>query len=685
MQKKVKLSNILDLFILFSLFMILFLAPLKFGLPFIEGISRLYPEKLVEWIFFSWPKEFGEIFIIFTFTLFLIKCVIQGEFRYRKTPFDIYHLGFLSLLILTTFLSVNKYRSVAFLFQMVSSLLLFYLVIYNLDQREIWLYLSIAILVSTILISLYGLYQYFYGLKETQNWVLESQANGKFFSPAFLLRLSGLRVFSTFVYPNALAGFLVLILPFMVGIYFLQPAQLKYRIFIYTLGISFFGMVIFLYTSEKINLSLVGFLLILGFPFLNLLTLFLTFSKGGFFTLFLIFTCFVYFYFKKGKFKRYKTLIFSLYVIIIILFSYSLFGGRMGEKVTQRIKAPTLQARLGYWRAGLKMIAEKPFLGSGPATYGVLYSHYKLPRAENSQLAHNNYLQIAAETGILGFLFFLLLWGVALKNVLRYFSLNLFTFFKEKTFLERNQKILSFTSGFAILSFAIHGMVDFDLYIPALSMCGWFFLALFCTYSGAVKETLVFRLTEPRKKVLLIILISLAACLTILYIRKNLIADYMFTKGRKEWKNRQKKEAIVSFKRAIQLNSQAAPYHFYLGKIYAEERAYSQAVICLKKAIKRSRLTPYYHYFLGKIYYLLEKTSDKDYNTLIVEELKKAVDYNPTKGSYHLTLAKYYEEKEVIREALVEYKDALVLDPQNEKIKKRIKELSENFERVVDE
>ena len=76
--------------------------------------------------------------------------------------------------------------------------------------------------------------------------------------------------------------------------------------------------------------------------------------------------------------------------------------------------------RMAHWQSALSMWTENPWLGVGIGNYEPVYYKYALP---NWPLplghAHNYYLNIAAETGVLGLAAYLFLWGAALLGVWR--------------------------------------------------------------------------------------------------------------------------------------------------------------------------------------------------------------------------------------------------------------------------
>lgn len=70
--------------------------------------------------------------------------------------------------------------------------------------------------------------------------------------------------------------------------------------------------------------------------------------------------------------------------------------------------------RIAHWVAAQRMWEMAPWLGVGPGNYAAVYPLVRLPRWEEALgHAHNIYLNTLAESGLLGFAAFLLLWGVA--------------------------------------------------------------------------------------------------------------------------------------------------------------------------------------------------------------------------------------------------------------------------------
>ena len=70
--------------------------------------------------------------------------------------------------------------------------------------------------------------------------------------------------------------------------------------------------------------------------------------------------------------------------------------------------------RLAHWQAAQRMFAEHPWLGVGIGNYEPVYPAYRLPRwTDPLGHAHNYYLNIAAEAGVMGLGAYLLFWLAA--------------------------------------------------------------------------------------------------------------------------------------------------------------------------------------------------------------------------------------------------------------------------------
>ena len=65
--------------------------------------------------------------------------------------------------------------------------------------------------------------------------------------------------------------------------------------------------------------------------------------------------------------------------------------------------ATSVSARFDYWRAAVQTAKDKPLFGTGPGTFAIAYQKIKRPESEMARLVHNDYLEQASDSGLVGF------------------------------------------------------------------------------------------------------------------------------------------------------------------------------------------------------------------------------------------------------------------------------------------
>jgi O-antigen ligase len=124
-----------------------------------------------------------------------------------------------------------------------------------------------------------------------------------------------------------------------------------------------------------------------------------------------------------------------------------------------------MEARLIYWQAALHIAREHPVVGTGPGTFGPAYRPILPPNAEWARLVHNDYLEQASDSGIIGFLtYFGLIFG-SIVHIYRYR-------FKGNDCFQ----MLSFSVWLGLLGLFLHSGMEFNLYYPALAWPSFFLL-----------------------------------------------------------------------------------------------------------------------------------------------------------------------------------------------------------------
>ncbi len=131
-------------------------------------------------------------------------------------------------------------------------------------------------------------------------------------------------------------------------------------------------------------------------------------------------------------------------------------GNPLGQEVNDDNFA--VIERLAHWKAAERMFTAAPLLGVGPGNYAAAYDIYRLPAwTEPLGHAHNIYLNVLAESGIIGFAGFVVLWSVSVAFVLR----------------RRSARYGQWTAAFAIgvlgvlAHLAVHSVVD-NLFVQGM-------------------------------------------------------------------------------------------------------------------------------------------------------------------------------------------------------------------------
>ncbi len=128
--------------------------------------------------------------------------------------------------------------------------------------------------------------------------------------------------------------------------------------------------------------------------------------------------------------------------------------------------------RLHFWQTALKIISDYPILGAGLDAFGVAFTRYDTWNGTSRvEQAHNDYLQILADAGILGFACVAAFIFLLFKQSLRIIT-------KTSDNFRRNVAVGALAGCFGIL---IHSFFDFPLRTPAN---GYFFL-IFATLATA--------------------------------------------------------------------------------------------------------------------------------------------------------------------------------------------------------
>lgn len=339
--------------------------------------------------------------------------------------------------------------------------------------------------------------------------------------------------------------------------------------------------------------------------------------------------------------------------------------------VTDIDKTMSGQARLYMYRNTIEMIKDNFLLGIGFGNFKYVYPRYR-DRGEwtlsglNTRVeeAHNEYLQIFSEVGIIGFLAFV--WILFLIGRMSLWMI-------QKGDLNRSFFIaLALMMG--IMATLIQSLFDFNLQNPASGVTFWIAVGfLEVTYhsvqkkkSEAVDSPITISIRSKILKGVIGSFIFTCLIIGIIYSVRPAIGDYYLKWARDNMDVRNWERAFFNLEEARLY----APYHFdiyfHLGQASDQLKGYERAVEAYQRCIA---LHPYFieaRNNLGTTYIKLGCIDEA------IEEFKGAIEINPYHPGLHNNLGYLYSKRNLFNEALEEYQKTLELDPENAEVHKNL-------------
>lgn len=238
-------------------------------------------------------------------------------------------------------------------------------------------------------------------------------------NPMILAKYDKGRVHGTLVYPNALAGAVLMLWPMALVSVWLATRQLR----------------------PLTHRAACGLIFVLGAA-----ALFWSGSKSGWLIAIGIGVLWLWRLNWSPRLKR-------AVVIAVIALGLIAFGVRFHSYFAKG--ATSVSARFDYWRAAVTVTRENPVFGSGPGTFQRPYARLKSPEAEMARLTHNDYLEQFSDSGIIGGLSYAAWIAVTLWAIGRR--------------VWRAGDWLAFAIFSGLLGWFAQGFLEFSLYVPALA------------------------------------------------------------------------------------------------------------------------------------------------------------------------------------------------------------------------
>jgi len=561
------------------------------------GLAELF--FITPLVFTPWATTFtitkntaAELIVLIIFPLWIIHLLESRDYHSLKSSLTLPVLVVFLIILISLSQSSSLYDSFKDLARWTTYIVAYFMVISLIKEKK-WIYLILgAALLAGFLAAVYCIVQFY-----------------RIDFP-FWQKLSGRdRLFSTFGWRTYLAGYLAACLPLAFVLFTLVEKKKKKLLFI--------GLMAVLYTAlltTSTRAAFLGFFLSTTFVFILLLI-----------------------YQGRRFFQENRAWFLRLALVMVIISAvYSTpnpLNPERKETLTQRtarvsLEAGNLPARFLMWFSALEMIREHPYLGLGIGTFGVHYPEYQgkvlaqkekrkyVPFAAKSINAHNDYLHMGAEIGIIGLI--ALFW-----LILTYYKKG-FTWLKKT---ERQQRVLiiGLMGGAAVL--LTHALFSFPFHIIPNGLLLWGILAL----SASISERPMSddchetngKVTNSRKagtklpgfsKIVLrrameIGIICLVIYLGILRVRL-FVADTHLKMGKMFMETGIYPAAAPELEKAVKIDSHNGLAYAALGITYNHLGKYEEAIPSFERAEKNWIYTGLY--------------SDLAYSYLKIGELEKA-------------------------------------------------------------
>lgn len=369
---------------------------------------------------------YGSIFFFFT------RKIIFKDFTFPQIKINKFIIAFLIFNILSTLYSFYLYQGV-YLQNNLKGILrivkyfLFLAVIMGISSKQKSFNRIIFVFwLASVVICLDALFQNFTGTDLFRHKTL--------IKDDYLRRLS-----AAFVHPNDFGAYLITIIPGYIGlIYYLKKNWHKI--------IAFSSLLLLLFC------------------------LFRTGSRGAW--LGFVIAMLIFMILKKDK---------ILISIILIFFVSSPF--LLPKNTLERVKSSfnasdgTAWERKQIWTGAINIFKQHPLVGFGPNTFSDNFPKYKPKEYPDLRYAHNSYLQMLAEIGIIGLTIFLSIIFLILKT-----GFNAFQKLKNQKSNEANI-ILGIICG--LIGFLIHSGLDTNLNSLVLTTLFWIMTGLTLEFKNA--------------------------------------------------------------------------------------------------------------------------------------------------------------------------------------------------------
>jgi O-antigen ligase len=582
-----------------GLCLLVFLLPLKFGNPVVTQFLQYPPRTMGEWVVLAWLDSWFVCLVCGLLVLSLwdsapwplLTRTASGKRRCSLLTATVLLFVVTQLAAVPTSIVIGLSLDTAAVLAVYGGLFLLAARYATSRQRILAIFGALAL--GTLAVCLYGFDQYFRSFREAPSWELIYRIHGRGPDAARVLqKLQDARVFSTFVYPNTLGGFLVVAFGAAVAALWRWRGRFTTAAFValVVLVAAAMGFVLVLTKSNgaflAVGVALLAALILLRAPLQ-------------------------------------QKMLFGAIVVLVLASAFAVGYGH--ARISGGLA--TLGARADYWRAAAQIARDKPLLGWGPGTFGENYVRFikaeefsGSAQPEEPRMAHNSFLQMASDSGVVSMLLFAVMWLVGIwRAAVAY----------RRTVADPPSAIIWLAVFAGLVGWAAHNLVDFDLYIPGVAGVAFVLLGVVENGAHADSEKAAdgsrksFSRTKTAWAVTLLVTISLLGFVA--WQARISTANYRFTLAQDARFEGKLPEALRCALDAASRAPRTAYYHAFAGEIYLELGRWEEAERQFDLATKRAPFHASYHYFSA--WTRRQRLGAPDDTT--VRQLKQAVQCYP--------------------------------------------------------
>ncbi|MDR1391661.1 MAG: O-antigen ligase family protein [Clostridiales bacterium] len=340
------------------------------------------------------------------------------KINFKETEFLIIVFLFLTLISsVTSFFKLNSIKILGMRIILISS----YFILANLiKNKNLLLNVLKTITFSALLVSLYGILQYFLKIENSNSWLDKE-----------MFKNISVRVYSTLSNPNVLGEYLNLVFFIPICMFFIEKNKLMKLFYISSAVLIFFALILTFSRGSWVGL-LISFLicvLILDKRILIILTV-----------LFIISTLFI------------PNFIFERFLSI----------GNISDTSTLY--------RVYIWFGTFKMLKNFWLFGIGPSekNFNFVYSNYQY-NGITAPHSHNTFLQIFVESGIVNLIIFIILLLFFFRKII---------ISSKQSCIKSQHFLINLAIGESVLAFCLNGLFDDAFYNHKVSTMFWIIIAI---------------------------------------------------------------------------------------------------------------------------------------------------------------------------------------------------------------